>query len=221
MNKGRKAANRSTVLAIILISAVPALAVADECKSLWIERNQIFKDQGYCFGSQLGQGYFGNAGCTTKSPTLSDSQKSRVEVIKRREAQLNCAAQKKNWTVASLVNNSNESQTTTSSSSGGSGGGLIGSLLLGGLRVIENMENSSGSTGYSSPSLKYRCKFYCEGQFGFTKSSEFVVNTPYTDMMSAQDYVREQYEDTCAQYPFYGDSGGGAHVGYPSCETYY
>lgn len=91
-------------LAILFATAGPALGFADECKSLWIERNEIFQERGFCFGSNLGKGYFGNEGCTTKSPTLSVSEKTRVSQIKTREGHLNCAEERSGWTVASLLN---------------------------------------------------------------------------------------------------------------------
>ncbi len=79
-------------------------AFANECMGLWLERNAIFKQAGYCFGSSLGQGVFGNSGCFTKEPNISSRDKSRVANIKSREKRLGCTAQKKRWSVNSLRN---------------------------------------------------------------------------------------------------------------------
>lgn len=153
----RKINFRTALIVLALGVTSPLAASADECKSLWIERNQIFKNQGYCFGSALGKGYFGNSDCTTKSPSLSSSQQKRVAAIKRREGQLNCAAKKENWTVASLRNNSSGgTRSTSSSSSEPTGGGLLGAMLRGGIRAIENAGSSSGS---SSGSYQLKSKY--------------------------------------------------------------
>ena len=77
-------------------------AMAAGCVDLWLERNTIFKSHGYCFGSELGQGYFGNAGCHTKAPQVSEQERRRVADIIQREKQMGCAEQKKHWTVALL-----------------------------------------------------------------------------------------------------------------------
>jgi hypothetical protein len=144
----RKTSFRAALIVLALGVTSPLAASADECRSLWIERNQTFKNQGYCFGSTLGKGFFGNSGCTTKSPSLSSSQQKRVAAIKRREGQLNCAAKKKNWTVASLRNNSSgRTRSTSTSSSEPTGGGILGSMLRGGIRAIENAGNSNSSSG--------------------------------------------------------------------------
>lgn len=70
---------------------------ANECMALWLERNAYFANKGYCFGSALGKGVFGNSGCSTKNPSMSGSETQRVNQIKSRERTLGCASQKQNW----------------------------------------------------------------------------------------------------------------------------
>ena len=38
-------------------------AFAQSCQDLWVERNSIYKDRGYCFKTSRAISYFGNAGC--------------------------------------------------------------------------------------------------------------------------------------------------------------
>lgn len=80
----------------------PVSARANECMTLWKERNEIFQSYGYCFGTQLGKGYFGNEGCFTKSPSLSGHDKKVVKQLRAKEAHLRCKAQLKSWSVAKL-----------------------------------------------------------------------------------------------------------------------
>lgn len=82
----------------------PTSTLANECMRLWIERNTIFDNRGYCFGSDLGKGYFSNSDCHTKNPKLSSREQSRVARIKSREKELGCASQKGQWTVSMLRN---------------------------------------------------------------------------------------------------------------------
>jgi len=113
-------------------------------------------------------------------------------------------------------------QVPNNSSSGGMNitGTALG-LLFGGLLGQGSSSSNSSNSGQYTSSLKYGCQFVCEGQFGFSRSETFTVNTPYTNGYDALEYVRREYKGVCNQYPFYGDSGTGATVGYPSCETYY
>ena len=80
-----------STLAVLTVSifAVPT-AYANQCFDLWVERNAIFKKNGYCFGSTLGKTYFGNSGCYTKNARLSSSERRRVSAIKRQERALGC-----------------------------------------------------------------------------------------------------------------------------------
>lgn len=102
-------------VSVLMASAASALpAKANECMALWLERNAIFKNAGYCFGSALGQGVFGNSGCFTKNPNIGNSNKSRVARIKSRESALGCAAQKKRWSVSGVRNYASQLAGTSS-----------------------------------------------------------------------------------------------------------
>lgn len=43
------------------VSAMPVDALS--CHELWVARNQIYKDNGYCFKTKKARNYFGNGGC--------------------------------------------------------------------------------------------------------------------------------------------------------------
>jgi TolA-binding protein len=60
------------------------------CHDLWVRRNQIYKNKGYCFKTSKGKRYFGNAGCWTSNPRLSRSEKNRVNSILRQERRNGC-----------------------------------------------------------------------------------------------------------------------------------
>jgi hypothetical protein len=60
------------------------------CDALWIARNRIFHDNGYCFGGQRGILEFGNDGCYTKSPELSDAEAALVKQYKSLEMEKGC-----------------------------------------------------------------------------------------------------------------------------------
>jgi hypothetical protein len=74
------------------LSAGQAQSVA-ECQQLWLQRNQIFKNRGYCFRTQAAVSYFGNAGCiyTNQSAVpLAASERSYIQQIAAREKSLRC-----------------------------------------------------------------------------------------------------------------------------------
>jgi hypothetical protein len=63
------------------------------CSELWYERNNIFKDAGYCFNTRRAIRAFGNAGCSYDSEydlPLSDRDRQRVNAIKRIEREKGC-----------------------------------------------------------------------------------------------------------------------------------
>ncbi len=63
---------------------------AKMCMKLWFQRNSIFHDNGYCFGSAKGKKYFDNASCVTSKPALNATEKSRVKSLQQTEAALGC-----------------------------------------------------------------------------------------------------------------------------------
>ena len=74
-----------------LVLAAPAYAGV--CSDLWVQRNAIYKANGYCFKTRKAINYFGNAGClydNAGTMPMSGADKSRVLAIKKREKQLGC-----------------------------------------------------------------------------------------------------------------------------------
>jgi hypothetical protein len=70
----------------------PALAQAS-CSSLWYERNQIYKDAGYCFKTARAIRAFGNAGCSfddINDVPLSARQRAAVQEIVAQERRAGC-----------------------------------------------------------------------------------------------------------------------------------
>jgi|HubBroStandDraft_1064217.scaffolds.fasta_scaffold339101_2 hypothetical protein len=70
-------------------------ASAQSCDELWVERNQYYKDAGYCFHTQRGIRYFGNAGCQTDSDAgaranMGAGVRARINEIVRMEARYGC-----------------------------------------------------------------------------------------------------------------------------------
>jgi YARHG domain len=64
------------------------------CQILWEVRNTIYKERGYCFHTQKGIKFFGNAGCQYDDVTLvplNDVERSNVAAIKKVEAQKGCS----------------------------------------------------------------------------------------------------------------------------------
>jgi YARHG domain len=65
MHLSRSAA--AIVLATATLAAAMSPARAVTCEELWVERNQYYKDAGYCFRTTRALSYFGNGGCVYHS----------------------------------------------------------------------------------------------------------------------------------------------------------
>ncbi|PPD43164.1 MAG: YARHG domain-containing protein [Methylocystis sp.] len=81
-------------VAALLAGAVfaPGLARAS-CASLWYERNQIYKDAGYCFKTTRAIRAFGNSGCSfddLNDVPLSARQRAAVNDIVAQERRMGC-----------------------------------------------------------------------------------------------------------------------------------
>jgi len=77
---------------VAVASATPALA-QDACRQLWVERNAIYKDAGYCFKTDRAINYFGNAGCQYDNEgdlPLTPGQRSRIGRILEQERAYGC-----------------------------------------------------------------------------------------------------------------------------------
>jgi len=71
--------------------AVPVDALS--CKQLWVKRNQIYKDNGYCFKTFKARNYFGNAGCYVSdmdAVSMSKGEMNRVLTYKHWEEVNGC-----------------------------------------------------------------------------------------------------------------------------------
>lgn len=63
------------------------------CRNLWITRNQIFDDYGYCFTTLSGGILFDNSDCTSESVSLNRMDRERVAAIRDAESQNNCSVE--------------------------------------------------------------------------------------------------------------------------------
>ena len=79
-------------LVVLGASAAPTWA-QDACQDLWVERNSIYKANGYCFKTARAISYFGNAGClydNEASFRLSRAERTRIQQIRSLERQYGC-----------------------------------------------------------------------------------------------------------------------------------
>jgi hypothetical protein len=63
------------------------------CEQLWILRNSVYDDAGYCFQSARGKKWFVNDGCTYSDQAevpLNDYQRHNVDVLAGVEAENGC-----------------------------------------------------------------------------------------------------------------------------------
>lgn len=84
---------RSWLISAALLASVAAASAQDQCDRLWLERNQFYKDAGYCFATAAGRRAFGNAGCIytdQNAVPLSNYARSRIARIVRAERALGC-----------------------------------------------------------------------------------------------------------------------------------
>jgi hypothetical protein len=89
---------RLVVSAMLILAALIALIpqpvrAQGACQRLWVARNSIYKDNGYCFNTPRGVRYFGNAGCQyddVRQVPLSRGERARVAEILAEEQALGC-----------------------------------------------------------------------------------------------------------------------------------
>ena len=80
------------VAAATLAATVP-VARAQDCQSLWVERNTYYKQAGYCFRTPRAIQYFGNEGCRYTSEAqirFPPDVRRRIQEIIRLERAMNC-----------------------------------------------------------------------------------------------------------------------------------
>ncbi len=77
----------------LIFVAADASAQGDICSRLWVQRNAIYKANGYCFKTERAISYFGNAGCIYDNEgdvPLSRAERTRVARITAEERALGC-----------------------------------------------------------------------------------------------------------------------------------
>lgn len=80
------------VFTAVVCFSTPSWA-QNTCYDFWLERNQIYKDAGYCFKTARAIRTFGNAGCmydNERDVPLSAQERRRVNQIVRVERSLGC-----------------------------------------------------------------------------------------------------------------------------------
>jgi hypothetical protein len=83
----------SFVVIIIAESGASSYAQSARCQNLWVQRNQIYKDHGYCFKTARAIQYFGNGGCRITSDgavPLSRGERATIAGIQAQERSLGC-----------------------------------------------------------------------------------------------------------------------------------
>lgn len=63
------------------------------CDRLWVERNQVYKDYGYCFKTQRAIRYFGNRGCRYEYESdipISRRDRALIDRIQAQERDYGC-----------------------------------------------------------------------------------------------------------------------------------
>jgi hypothetical protein len=86
-----------SIMALVAVATTAVLspaANAQTCQQLWVERNQYYKNHGYCFKTQRAIEYFGNGGCFIQDQNavpLSPAERSRVNQIVQQERAMGCS----------------------------------------------------------------------------------------------------------------------------------
>ena len=85
----------SMIAAMITVATSLAAfpAYAQSCQQLWVERNQYYKNHGYCFKTQLAIEYFGNGGCNINDEnavTLTPAERARIAQIVQQQRAMGC-----------------------------------------------------------------------------------------------------------------------------------
>ncbi|QCI64958.1 YARHG domain-containing protein [Phreatobacter stygius] len=92
----RKVRRAIVAAAVLICSAAPVVAQdyrGWSCRDLWVERNQIYKDAGYCFRTPRAISYFGNGGCSYDRQAdvpLSQTQRRIIADVTRAERYMGC-----------------------------------------------------------------------------------------------------------------------------------
>ena len=82
------------LVAVATLSAFAPPAYAQSCQQLWVERNQYYKNHGYCFKTQQAIAYFGNGGCFINDQNavpLTPAERGRINQIVQQERAMGCS----------------------------------------------------------------------------------------------------------------------------------
>jgi hypothetical protein len=77
----------------VFTSLAASQASAQTCQQLWAERNQFYKNHGYCFKTQRAINFFGNGGCNINDESavpLSSAERGRIAQIAQEERAMSC-----------------------------------------------------------------------------------------------------------------------------------
>ena len=80
----------TAALAFGFLSALTGQSLAASCMDLWLERNQIYDDYGFCFSTEMGQDYFDNSDCWTEHPDFSKKDQRKIDAIRAEEKRRKC-----------------------------------------------------------------------------------------------------------------------------------
>ena len=85
----------SAAVAALVVAATLEVSAANaqECGTLWVERNTYYKQAGYCFRTRQAIDYFGNAGCHIHDEArirFAPHIRRRIDELLRLERVLGC-----------------------------------------------------------------------------------------------------------------------------------
>lgn len=175
------------IFAGLLSITIATPAASNECIRLWLMRNVIFHDAGYCFSSDLGRGFFDNSNCYTKNPKLTPNERRQVKQLQARESALGCAAQKNHWTVAGIRAELDRALSESRSSPSTS-----------------NRQTPAPRRSTTTPPPKryysFQCNVPCKRVGSFTEANrrvDITVSITAKSKMDAQRDVRAQHGNLC------------------------
>lgn len=160
--------NKLLILAILVgFHLNISQAHAASCEDLWVARNSIFNNNGYCFKSNLGKALFNNGDCYTSNAQLSSDERSQVQRIKSEEKRRGCSVN----TAASYLNGYGNSQQNYS----------------------KNYTPQYNAPAPKSNLHMHTCKFKCIGNSGGTNQYEAIVSVK---IKAESSYDAMSYIDT-------------------------
>ena len=85
----------SMIAAMITVATSLAASpvYSQTCQQLWVERNQFYKNHGYCFKTQRAIDFFGNGGCNINDESavpLTSAERGRIAQIAQEERAMSC-----------------------------------------------------------------------------------------------------------------------------------